>query len=166
MPGAETSFPLVRLDSLLPEAIAAHPNARFILDIKLFAAGDWWTYLERFSDALTALHALPGVAGHLVIECQVPDLLRLMQRKAPELSCFLYITDYERGLAAAQLHGFDGITIEHGLITAEEVEHARSAGFKVALFGVGSWWGHRNALRMDPDIVQSDAPELYKRSAE
>ena len=157
-------YPLVRLDSLLLMAAARQPRADLTLDIKLFAAGDWWTYLETFTDALARLHAHPALHGRLVVECQVDDFLKLLHRKAPELPLFLYATDAKEGMVRAKAIGCAGVTMDNGRMSAEQVSEAHAQGLQVALFGVGGWWGHRQAIGKRPDRVQTDAPEVFATS--
>ena len=152
-------YPLVRLDSLLLGAAAEHPEAGFTLDIKLFAAGDWWGYLETFSDALVRLHARPSLRGRLIVECQVDEFLKLLHRKDPDLPLFLYATDAKDGMARAKDIGCAGVTMDNGRMTAEQVALAHEQDLQVALFGVGGWWSHRQAIGKRPDRVQTDAPE-------
>lgn len=155
----DRSYPLARLDSLLQEAAVRYPHADFTLDIKLFAVGDWWDYLETVTDALVRLHAMHTLRGRLVVECQVDDFLKLLHRKDPELPLFLYATDAADGLTRARDIGCAGITMDNGRMTAEQVADAHTQGLQVALFGVGGWWSHRQALGKRPDRVQTDAPE-------
>lgn len=156
-------YPVVRVDSLLSELALAHPAASFTLDAKLFAAGDWWTYLEQFTDVLTALHQRPELHGRLLVECQVEDFLRLQQRKDPGLPLFLYTNDVEQGLARAKELGLTGITVDRSRIDVGQMDQARALGLQVTLFGAVDRWAHRQAFDLTPDRLQSDAPGLFSR---
>lgn len=150
------SFPLVRVDVLLQAYADAHPDATFALDCKLFAAGDWWTYLQTYARALARLdHQWPG---RLAAECQVNDLLRLTQQEAPGMALFLYGTEADAAIRRAATSHYAGITMHHAGITAEEVGMARELGLEVAVFGVGGRLGHYRALRKGVDRIQTDAP--------
>lgn len=156
-------YPVVRVDSLLAELARTHPSASFTLDAKLFAAGEWWPYLERFSDVLTALHLRPELQGRLLVECQVEDFLRLLQRKAPGLPLYLYTHEVDQGLAHAKELGLAGITAHRSRMDAEQMHRARELGLQVTLFGADGRWAHRQAFGLKPDRVQSDAPALFGR---
>ncbi|HQV74960.1 MAG TPA: glycerophosphodiester phosphodiesterase family protein [Flavobacteriales bacterium] len=151
---SQFSRPLVRVDSLLFEAQAQYPSAEFTLDVKLFAAGDWWPYMEAFSDAIIALDQ--GLNAPLLIECQTTDFLKLMRRKAPDASLFYYATDPENGILEAKDLGCTGITMTNGNITAAQMEQAHAEGLSVTLFGVDGNWGLRRAVAKKPDRIQSD----------
>ena len=158
-----TAHPLVRVDSLLPALARAFPQAEFTLDAKLFAAGDWWSYLGNFSRALADLHALPDLHGRLVLECQLTDFLDLVARDAPQLPLHLYATDAGKAIPVAEDKGYAGLTIRYDRITAAEVQGARARGLDITLFGAGGWWSHRSALSAAPDRLQSDAPLTLDR---
>ena len=153
-----TEHPLTRLDSLLPVLARTRPGTDFTLDAKLFAAGDWWTYLEAFSDAVAALEAIPVLKGRILVECQVSELLDLLHRKAPDVPLFLYATDVPAALEKAANSGYAGITVRYDRITPEEVTTAHHRGLQVCLFGAGGRWSHRTALGKGPDRLQTDDP--------
>jgi hypothetical protein len=153
-----TEHPLTRLDSLLPVLARTRPGTDFTLDAKLFAAGDWWTYLEAFSDAVAALEAIPVLKGRILVECQVSELLDLLHKKAPGIPVFLYATDVPAALEKAANSGYAGITVRYDRITPEEVTTAHHRGLQVCLFGAGGRWSHRTALGKGPDRLQTDDP--------
>ncbi|MEO8588955.1 MAG: glycerophosphodiester phosphodiesterase family protein [Flavobacteriales bacterium] len=152
-------YPLVRLDSLLVGTALKYPSADFTLDCKLFAVGDWWTYLRAFGRKLVALNEDQALRGRLVVECQVDDFLRLLHEQQPALPLFLYGTELPGDIDRALGLGCAGITVDNAKITGAEVRYAHEMGLQVALFGVGSSWGHRDALGKRPDRLQTDAPK-------
>lgn len=151
---------IIRLDSLLLEAIARHPEAEFTLDCKLWAHGDWWSYLEVFTDALVNLESRPELAGRLLVECQVDPFLQLLQAKRQTLPLFRYDHDPEVAVTQALAYHYAGITVHHGRISHRQVESARAHGLEVTLYGAGGAWSHWLALRKRPDRLQTDAPAL------
>ena len=156
-------YPIVRLDSVLNEAAARFPKADFTLDCKLFAAGEWWSYLETFSSALAQLAEQPDLKGGLVVECQVVDFLQLVKNKRDSTPVFFYATSCDAGIDTAATRGFDGITIDNKLITAKQVAAAKKRGLAVTLFGVGGALGHSDALAKHPDRLQTDAPSAFSK---
>ncbi|HMC97048.1 MAG TPA: glycerophosphodiester phosphodiesterase family protein [Flavobacteriales bacterium] len=152
-------YPLVRLDSLLIKAVGEYPSADFTFDCKVFAEGDWWSYLHLFARALGRLNSEPALHGHFVVECQVDDFLQLLRSEQPDIPLFLYATDMPGDMERAHRLGCAGITVDDALVTEAQVRHAHGIGLQVALFGVGSTWGHREALAKHPDRLQTDAPQ-------
>lgn len=152
---------IARVDSLLMEAAQRYPNADFTLDCKLFAHGDWWSYLEAYTDALVALEAMPGMRGRLLVECQVDPFLLLLKRRLPHVPLYRYDTHPDTALVQAQLGGLAGITVHYGNISKTQVERAQVLGLRVSLFGTSGRLGHWLALRKGPDRLQTDAPEAF-----
>jgi glycerophosphoryl diester phosphodiesterase len=151
---------IARLDSLLIEAAAQHPNAEFTLDCKLFSQGHWWGYLEAYTDALVRMEALPGLEGRILVECQVDPFLLLLQTKSVTIPLFRYDEDADHAIRRAVASHFAGITVHHARVTEEQVRHAQGLGLEVAVYGTGGRLGHWRALRKHPDRLQTDAPEL------
>lgn len=156
-----TFHPIVRVDSLLHEAATLYPAASFTLDCKLFAAGDWWSYLENFSDAIARLDATAHLSGRSMAECRVDDFLGLLQRKAPTLPLYRYDDDADMAMRIAAEAGYTGITLHHGRMGREQVRQARALGLRVTLFGTGSTWSERRALQKAPDQLQTDRVPAY-----
>ncbi|MCB9184541.1 MAG: hypothetical protein H6591_11550 [Flavobacteriales bacterium] len=155
--------PIVRLEELLPRLASEYPGVDFTLDCKLFAEGEWWPYMELFSDALAALHARPELRGRVLVECQITDFLRLVQRKAPGIRVSYYATRFSGAVDTVKANGFAGLTIDHALLSAAEVAEARAQGISVTLFGVDGAMSHRAALAKHPDRLQTDAPVDFAR---
>lgn len=152
---------VVRLDSLLMRAAARSPQVDFTLDCKLFAAGDWWSYLETYTDALLHLEQIPALKGRLLVECQVDPFLQLLGTKQSQMPRFRYTRNAEETIPLALEYGYTGITMHYARITKEQVALAKGVGLEVTLFGAGNRWSHWRALRKEPDRLQTDAPELF-----
>jgi glycerophosphoryl diester phosphodiesterase len=162
----ERAYPIARLDSLLPALAATFPAADLTLDIKLFAEGDWMTYLDHFSSALKALHEHPDLYGRLIVECQIDEFLGMLRSKAPSLPLYLYANEATEGMIRARSLGCAGLTMDNARITSEQVAAAHAQGLKVTLFGVEGWWDHREALLKGPDRLQTDAPRSLATAKE
>jgi glycerophosphoryl diester phosphodiesterase len=149
---------IARVDSLLLEAATRFPEASFTLDCKLFAQGDWWSYLQAYTDALTALEAHPALTGKLLVECQVDPFLLLLQSKTGTTPLFRYDDDADLATQRAVASHYAGITVHHQRISEEQVAFAQGLGLDVALFGTGGRMSHWLALRKRPDRLQTDDP--------
>lgn len=162
-PKAPGAAGLERLDSLLMRAATHAPDVDFTLDCKLFAAGDWWSYLETFTDALLRLEEIPVLKGRLLVECQVDPFLQLLGTKKSRMPRFRYTRNADETIPLAKKYGYNGITVHYARITTEQVALAKSVGLEVTMFGAGNRWSHWRALRKEPDRLQSDAPELLMK---
>ena len=152
-------FRIERVDSLLLEAADRFPEAEFMLDCKLFAYGEWWPYLETYSNALIELDKHRSLKGKLMIECMVDDFLLLVQRKNAQLPLFIYGDDPEYLIYRAVTSRYKGITLNERHISAAEVREAKGLGLEVTLLGTNNFLDHHLALRKDPDRLQTDSPE-------
>lgn len=155
----ERSFHIERVDSLLLDAADKFPGAEFMLDCKLFAHGEWWPYLETYTNALAELQDLPSLRDRVMVECMVDDFLLLMQRKNAQVPLFLYGSDAEHIIWRATTSHYKGITVDRRNISAEQVAKAKDLGLEVTLLGAGGWWSHRSALAKKPTRIQTDSPE-------
>ena len=123
----------VRLHSLLQRTVERHPEAHFMLDIKLWAAGDWWPYLEDFSSALITLEADPTMRGRLSVACQVDALLLLLQARGSTLPLYRADADADHAMRRAVTSKYSGIVVQADAVTREGVKKAQGMGLRVAL---------------------------------
>ena len=153
---ADHPYPIVRVDSLLLDAAQRFPNAEFTLDVKLNTQGEWWPYLNAFSDAIRALAMRPELVGRVIMECQTEDLLGLMHDKTAEVPLHLYGTGPGAAIERASALGCAGITINNDLVSQADVARAKEQGLQVTLFGISGQWELREALDKEPDRIQLD----------
>ncbi|MCB0770253.1 MAG: glycerophosphodiester phosphodiesterase [Flavobacteriales bacterium] len=147
---------MVRVDSLLTDALRIFPTAEFTLDVKLFAAGEWTAYLETFSTAITDLDERSHGGRPLLVECQVEEFLVRLGQRSGAVHRFLYATEAATAISQARAIGCTGITVHLDGITEDEAVEARAAGLELTLFGIGGRRTLRKALRLQPDRIQSD----------
>ena len=151
---ADNAYVIVRVDQLLPVLAENNPHADFTLDCKLFAHGDWWTYLRTYARALRKLNT--KLPNKLIVECQVEDFLRLLQSEAPMLPLYLYGSEADASIRRAATSHFAGITLSANHLDREDVTMAHELGLKVSAFNVGGYWSRRQALKAGVDRVQLD----------
>lgn len=151
-----TRYPIARLDSLIPDHFDRRTNVHVTLDCKLFAAGEWSAYVNAYVLAIGSLIEHHSLHGRVNVECMDVDFLVKVKHQAPGASTFLYATEAEAGIDTALARGFSGITIDHRLIDRAQVERAQQAGLRVAVFGTYGGWSHQAALRLRPDMIQTD----------
>lgn len=148
----------VRLDSLLQRTVERHPDAHFMLDIKLWAAGDWWPYLEDFSSALIALEADPTAHGRFSVACQVDAFLLLLQAKGSTLPLYRADADADHAMRRAVTSKYSGIVVPADAVTREGVKRAQGMGLRVAVRTGGGMLAEWQAARRHPDQVHQPVP--------
>lgn len=92
----------------------------------------------------------------MLIESQQPYLLSVLQSELAELKLMIYPPTFEEGLATATQMGLFGISIDMAKINADQVAQAHARGLWVALWNAESKALNREAIGMNPEIIQSD----------
>lgn len=143
---------LVRLDT----AGALH----WVLDIKLFAAGDWVPYLDRFVEALIALEAGVPTHARLRVECRDLEFLTRLRRRAPHLELGLVATDPMVALGEALGLGLQWVVLPLGRTNRAVVQAAHGLGLQVATYGASARSDLLEAWALGVDEVQLDVPDV------
>ena len=137
-----------------------HPeNYFFTFDCKLFNNGDRALFLQNFSDALIELIEKHQLQNNMTIESNAVNFLLLIQQQQPAYKLFYYPESFDEGLQVLQQHNFSGITIDWEDITRQEVETAHNLGIYIAIWNTHSKQDNIDAVRKNPDFIQSDKIE-------
>ena len=128
-----------------------------VLDCKLYAAGEWDSYLDDYAAALTSLVMNEGGFNTVNVECQVTAFLDKVKAEESGALIFFYAQDFATGLATATSKGYNGITINDDLITSAEVKQAQDSALQVALFGMDSG-DEPSVVSKGADLLQVDEP--------
>jgi glycerophosphoryl diester phosphodiesterase len=151
-------FRILQFDNLFSKL--NHPeNYFFTFDCKLFNNGDRALFLQNFSDALIALIEKHKLQNNMTIESNALNFLLLIQQQQPAYKLFYYPESFDEGLEIVQQHNFSGITIDWEEITREEVETAHNLGIYIAIWNTHSKQDNIDAVRKNPDFIQSDKIE-------
>lgn len=150
-----------RLEDLLRMDKAG--SAHWVLDVKLFASGDWVPYQDRFARALMRFVHANGLHDRVRVECRDADFLARLHRVAPALPLGLVSSgpDTAIPLAAANGHGF--VVLPFGAVDRATVTTAHNLGLKVAAYGASSASALREAWSLGVDEVQTDDPAAIPR---
>lgn len=149
-----TSLGLASLASL---ASTDTTGARlFVLDCKLFAAGEWSTYLDSFVASLGRTVQAHHLQGRVHVECRSTEFLDRVRDRVKDVRVCYYADRMEEAIPTALQHRYGGITVPIGAANEISVGHARSKGLHVAVFGVQDRFAHHRAWSLAVDQVQSD----------
>ncbi len=127
------------------------------LDVKLNASGTPDAiYYGVYVNALLRLLDQGVFGDRLYIESQSPEFLEMLQARRPGLKLFIYPPDFDTGIAVARSLGLYGISIDMNKVTSDQVSTAHAEGYWVAVWNAISKADNENAIRLDPEIIQTD----------
>ncbi|MDX2360986.1 MAG: glycerophosphodiester phosphodiesterase family protein [Crocinitomicaceae bacterium] len=153
------SYDIVSLENIL-SAIDGYDSKLFTFDIKLYPAdSDQAAYHDQFTDAIVALFNKYKLDNSVYIESQNTDFLTMMQSKKPNYMLYIYPQTFEEGLSKSLIYGFRGMTIASHAITVEQVQEAHDQGVYVTIWGVVTKDENIEAVRKNPDVIQTDKVE-------
>ncbi|MGE0634962.1 MAG: glycerophosphodiester phosphodiesterase [Bacteroidia bacterium] len=151
-------FRILQFDNFFSKL--SHPeNYFFTFDCKLFNSGERSLFLQNFSTALITLIEKHQLKNNMTIESNAVNLLLLIQQHQPAYKLFYYPASFDEGLEVVQQYNFSGITIDWEKITREEVETAHNLGIYIAIWNTHTKQDNIDAVRKNPDFIQSDKIE-------
>lgn len=150
------TYSLVSLDQLFSniEDLASY---KFTFDCKLYnadASND--AYLTTFADAIVKISKKYNLQRRIYIESNDKNFLTLLANKNERFKLFIYPQTFEEGLATASELNLYGITISNDDISAEQMLLAHNQGFRVAVWNVETEQNNLDAIRKNPDFIQTD----------
>lgn len=149
-------YKLISLDELFSSIPNVH-DLYFSFDIKLFEGEeDFTSYKQRFIKALKQLSEKYDLQQKLFIESVNESFLRELKEEDPRFNLLIYPSSYESGIDIAKKLKLTGITISVDNISAEQVKKAHDDSLLITLWGVNSRSKNKEAIRKNPDIIQTD----------
>lgn len=130
---------------------------KFTFDCKLYnadASND--AYLHTFANAIVRITERYSLQRRLYIESNDKSFLSLLADKNDRFKLFIYPQTFEEGLATANELDLYGITISNDDISAEQMLVAHNQGFRVAVWNVQTEQNNLDAIRKNPDFIQTD----------
>jgi glycerophosphoryl diester phosphodiesterase len=129
----------------------------FTLDIKIYPGdNEYLAYIDEFTDALEDLYDDYSIDSTVFIEAQDQYFLTEMATKDAQIRQYIYPATFQDGFLAALSLGLHGISIDTDKVTSEQIEFAHDAGIFVTVWGVSSKKENRDAIRKNPDMIQTD----------
>lgn len=153
------NYPIVRLEDFI-SGFDNYANRQFSLDIKLYA-GDTPTeqYFEVFASELLELYNKYGIFENTRIESQSVEFLNILKAKSSAFQLYYYPQTFTDGFAVAMENGYKGISISTDVISAEEVKLAHDNGLFVTIWGTSTKKKNEEAVRKNPDMIETDKVE-------
>lgn len=154
-----TEHRLMRLDQFMDQ-LGDPGRFHWSLDLKPYPStvpeGE---YLNRFARAVARLINDRGLSERCYLESQQTYLLLGIRQHLPSARLFIYPADFAQGYADATVNGLSGISIDMAKITREQVEQAHASGLWVTVWNAQNRDDNTDALRLGPEIIQSDRVE-------
>lgn len=152
-------YSVVSLDELYKNLIS--PNKfTFSFDLKLYnGSEEAQLYLTRFANALIHFIEKNNLEENVFIESQHIPFLSQLKELNPSIRLLYYPYEFEFGLQKAIEMNLHGISISMDNISKEQIKKAHDNSIHVALWSVNSRRKNQEAIRMNPDIIQTDRLE-------
>lgn len=151
-------YSVMRLDTFFSK-LNNFENYFFTFDCKLYSTETSTIFYDKYADALIALIDKYNISKQLTVESDQPDFLNKLKLKKTNYKLFYYAQNFEEGMKIVRENNFAGITIEDEKISKEQIEQAHASGIYIALWRVNSRKDNLNAIRKNPDYIQSDKIE-------
>lgn len=143
-----------------------YAGKRFTFDCKLYTRSDIDPFIETYARALTRLIKKHQLEERCYIESQNEKFLSEMKQILPGCKLFIYRSVFSESLEIAKRLQLFGITMSTHLISKTQIEEAHNNNIRVAIWNVQSRKDNKEAVRKNPDIIQSDRPEHLVRIME
>jgi glycerophosphoryl diester phosphodiesterase len=111
---------------------------------------------RAFAEQLVTVISKAKILDRVFVETTNPAFVGDLQRASGKLKIFLYVQDFEVGLAEAKRLGIYGLTMDMNRIDKEEVKRAHAAGLRVTLFNQQTEEDNLKTLELSPDFIQTD----------
>lgn len=159
-----TNIPFLKYKVIsLDELFSSIPNVKdlyFSFDIKLFEGDeDLASYKKRFINALRDLSKKYELKEKLFIESVNESFLLELKESDPGFKLLIYPSSFENGMKIAKSLNLTGITISVDHISLEQIKKAHDDSLFIAVWSVNSRSKNKEAIRKNPDIIQTDRLE-------
>lgn len=153
------NYPVVRLADFL-NTNKNYPNQQFSLDIKLYSGDtELHQYFNVFAEELTQLFNTYQLFSNARIESQSVEFLNILKEKSNAFQLYFYPQSFEEGYSTALANGYKGISISTDIISTEQVKQAHDSGLFVTLWGTSTKKKNEEAIRKNPDMIETDKVE-------
>jgi glycerophosphoryl diester phosphodiesterase len=151
------SYNLVAVSDVLNQL---EPNKAYSLtfDCKSFPMNSSSTiaYSKSFARAIKAAYDEYNLYDEVIIEASSIQLIQELQQIDSTIRILYYPDNFDTGLQVATEMNLFGITISMHKITKAQIEGAHLNGLFVTIWQARTRKNNREAIKMNPDMIQSD----------
>lgn len=151
-----TEYTIVSLDTLFHYLENIH-DYMFAFDCKLYTPNsDLNKFYDRFARAIDRLLNCYNLQNNVLIESTSATFLEKMKIFNNNYKLFYYPSTFEQGLKVATNWNFYGITISTDYITRDQIKITHDHNLLVTVWGIHSKSGNIDAVKKNPDFIQTD----------
>jgi len=148
------NYKIISLDQLL-ENLPDKENLQFFFDCKLYEKERDESHVKKYVNTLLKIIDKYDLSNNVFVEFQVTSYLTRLKEIRPEIKSFIY-TSFEYGLEVAKNLNLYGLIVSNNGVSTEQILLAHEEGFRVALFGLLSTKKNIDAIKKNPDFLQTD----------
>ncbi len=147
---------VVRIKDLLG-SIPSPNEYYYFFDCKLYTENNYsLAYLNQFANSIIQVLDEFGISESVFIESVNVEFLKLLKKKKKDIRLFIYPPDFGKGLEISKNLNLFGISFKSKEVSKEQIESAHVMGFRIALWGVDSEHKNMEAVKKNPDYIQTD----------
>lgn len=151
-----SDYNIIRLADLF-NAVENYSDYTFTFDIKLHSgSADYDDFKLLFAERLLQFYNQFNLWNNVYIESQDTEFLSHLNTVSENWRLYYYPQDFDFALSEVLSRGLDGISISTQFISTEQVQQAHDAGVFVTIWGVASKDENIDAVRKNPDMIQTD----------
>ena len=160
---AYLDYSIVSLEQLF-SSIENVQNYKFTFDCKLYpSTGNIEQYYESYITAIIRTIQNHHIENNVYFESQSVQFLEMFKRKWPESKLFIYPPSFQAGLEIALSKGLYGITISTRDITKEQIKLSHDNNLLVAIWNTHTKSENIEAIKKNPDFIQTDEVKSLKK---
>lgn len=149
-------YSIISLDQLF-ESLGDIKKYQFTFDCKLYTSSiDLNQYYKSYINAISRIIQKYQLQDKIYIESSTKEFLTMFKNNQSNLKLFINPPDFETGLSISLTEGFYGITISNRNITKEQIKIAHDNQIHIAVWNVHSKSDNIEAVKKNPDFIQTD----------
>ena len=129
----------------------------FTLDCKIFSSNvDPTAFYELYVGAVDKMIDKYSLINNVHIECPDTNFLARFQATGKDYKLYVYPQTFEEGFETAKKMNLTGITISSSKVSKAQIQEAHDCDLQVAVWNLHTKKQNIEAIRKNPDIIQTD----------
>ena len=151
------AYSVIRVKDVIDE-LDDNRSYSLTFDCKSFPtdANSIGTYSQSFARAIKRAFDEYELHEKIIIEASSIQLIQELQQIDSSIRILYYPDSFETGFQVATDMNLHGITISMHKITKEQIEEAHLNGLFITIWQARTRKNNREAIQMNPDMIQSD----------